>query len=539
MWALSGDPDAHDPPARRPAQHHVPGPRRPAPGRGRHRRAPRAAGLPRPDRGAPHRRVRARPSVRARCSRWSAGWSGSRSCRVLLAAIHPALLLLLVGRGPAAPGRGVAAQGREAHRGGGRLPRPARPPPLHGRDLDRRPARRSASPATRPTWSRRRRTAWGSWFAPIRVTHLASAAWLSLAWAVFSLAFVAAVAWVATGLDAQPGRGGPRADRRRPALGVRRIRGRRARLPARHLARLRPAARLARGLRRRAERPRRPVRRPTGSTDGIRFEGVSFAYPGTTREVLQRRRPHRSRPAASSRSSARTAPASRPWSSCWPGCTRRRRAASPPTVSTSAASTSRSGASAWPAPSRTSPASSSSPRPPSGSATSRAATTGSRSAPPSTGPGRHRWSTTCATASTPSSGPRGTSGVDVSFGQWQKLALARGYMRPEPLLLMLDEPTAALDAETEHALFERFAAGAREADDERPGHGPGLPPVLDGADGRPDRGPRRGAGRRGRQPRGADAPGPAPTPSCTPSRPVPTPDPRPEPRAPRGRRFRA
>ena len=59
-------------------------------------------------------------------------------------------------------------------------------------------------------------------------------------------------------------------------------------------------------------------------------------------------------------------------------------------------------------------------------------------------------------------GPSWETGVDVSFGQWQKLALARGYMRPEPLLLMLDEPTAALDAETEHALFERFAAGARE-----------------------------------------------------------------------------
>jgi ATP-binding cassette subfamily B protein len=53
-------------------------------------------------------------------------------------------------------------------------------------------------------------------------------------------------------------------------------------------------------------------------------------------------------------------------------------------------------------------------------------------------------------------------GVEVSFGQWQKLALARGFMRDEPLLLVLDEPTAALDAETEHALFERFAEAARE-----------------------------------------------------------------------------
>ena len=53
-------------------------------------------------------------------------------------------------------------------------------------------------------------------------------------------------------------------------------------------------------------------------------------------------------------------------------------------------------------------------------------------------------------------------GVDLSFGQWQKLALGRGFMRDEPLVLVLDEPTAALDAETEHALFERYAAAARE-----------------------------------------------------------------------------
>ena len=39
-------------------------------------------------------------------------------------------------------------------------------------------------------------------------------------------------------------------------------------------------------------------------------------------------------------------------------------------------------------------------------------------------------------------------------------------MRDEPLLLVLDEPTAALDAETEHALFERYAAGARGSTDD-------------------------------------------------------------------------
>src|SRR5580704_3230621 len=58
-------------------------------------------------------------------------------------------------------------------------------------------------------------------------------------------------------------------------------------------------------------------------------------------------------------------------------------------------------------------------------------------------------------------GPTWPSGVELSFGQWQKLALARGFMRDQPLLLVLDEPTAALDAETEHALFEHYAAAAR------------------------------------------------------------------------------
>lgn len=53
------------------------------------------------------------------------------------------------------------------------------------------------------------------------------------------------------------------------------------------------------------------------------------------------------------------------------------------------------------------------------------------------------------------------AGTDLSFGQWQKLAVARGLMRGEPLLRVLDEPSAALDAETENQLFERYAATAR------------------------------------------------------------------------------
>jgi ATP-binding cassette subfamily B protein len=64
-------------------------------------------------------------------------------------------------------------------------------------------------------------------------------------------------------------------------------------------------------------------------------------------------------------------------------------------------------------------------------------------------------------------GPTWPGGVEVSFGQWQKLALGRGFMRDEPLLLVLDEPTAALDAETEHALFERYSAAVRSPNNGR------------------------------------------------------------------------
>jgi ATP-binding cassette subfamily B protein len=62
--------------------------------------------------------------------------------------------------------------------------------------------------------------------------------------------------------------------------------------------------------------------------------------------------------------------------------------------------------------------------------------------------------------------PIGTSfanGTELSGGQWQKLALGRAMMRPAPLLLILDEPTASLDASAEHALFERHAAASRRA----------------------------------------------------------------------------
>jgi ATP-binding cassette, subfamily B, bacterial len=46
--------------------------------------------------------------------------------------------------------------------------------------------------------------------------------------------------------------------------------------------------------------------------------------------------------------------------------------------------------------------------------------------------------------------------VDLSGGEWQKVALARAYLR-DAQLLILDEPTAALDARSEYDVFQRFA----------------------------------------------------------------------------------
>ncbi len=53
-------------------------------------------------------------------------------------------------------------------------------------------------------------------------------------------------------------------------------------------------------------------------------------------------------------------------------------------------------------------------------------------------------------------GRRFEGGVDLSGGQWQKIALARAYLR-DAQVLILDEPTASLDARAEHEVFERFA----------------------------------------------------------------------------------
>ena len=64
-------------------------------------------------------------------------------------------------------------------------------------------------------------------------------------------------------------------------------------------------------------------------------------------------------------------------------------------------------------------------------------------------------------------GVKWADGIGLSGGQWQRLALARGQMRSAPLLMILDEPTASLDAHSERAMFQRFAQIADAAGEAR------------------------------------------------------------------------
>ena len=56
---------------------------------------------------------------------------------------------------------------------------------------------------------------------------------------------------------------------------------------------------------------------------------------------------------------------------------------------------------------------------------------------------------------------RELGGTDLSEGQWQRTALARGSMRTDPLFFVLDEPTASLDAHSEEAVFRGYMERAR------------------------------------------------------------------------------
>jgi ATP-binding cassette, subfamily B, bacterial len=378
---------------------------------------------------------------------------------ILLAAIHPALLLLLVSALPllAVAVRRPKVEKRVEERvaSHGRLARHlftvAATPPA-GKEV--RVAGNQADLAGR------RHTAWAAWFEPIRTTNLASAAWLSLAWAVFGAAFVAAVVWVVTGLDRGPGAvvlvltaGGRLSAYVGSAVGeLGFLRG----IWLDSAQRLAWLEDLAARQNAHADEPV-----PEQLSEGIRFEGVSFVYPGTSREVLEDvdlMLPAGSVVAVVGENGAGKSTLVKLLARMYTPTSGRITADGVDIGHVDVEQWRERLAGAFQDFARleflaaTTVGLGDEPRRDDraavGSAVDRAGAT------PVVDDLRQGLDTQL--------GPSWDGGVDVSFGQWQKLALARGYMRPEPLLLMLDEPTAALDAETEHALFEQFALGARK-----------------------------------------------------------------------------
>jgi ATP-binding cassette subfamily B protein len=381
---------------------------------------------------------------------------------ILLAAIHPALLLLLPAAVPlllvAVWRPKVEKRAEEKVASDARL----------GRHLFQIATTASAGKEIRVTGNQRdlverRRDAWGRYFALVKVTQLVTAAWTAAAWTIFALAFVAAVTWVATGLDAGPGSvvlvltaGGRLSAYVGSAVGeLGFLRG----------IWLDSAQRLA-WLEDFAARQNQHTDQPAPDRleRGLAFEKVSFVYPGTTKAVLEDvdlLLPAGSVVAVVGENGAGKSTLVKLLARMYNPTSGR--------VTADGVDIGRMDVTQWRE--RLSGAFQDFARLEFVAAT----TVGLGDQPrrddrEAVGSAVDRAGATTLVDDLRKGldtqlGPSWDDGVDVSFGQWQKLALARGYMRPEPVLLMLDEPTAALDAETEHALFEQFAVGAREAND--------------------------------------------------------------------------
>ena len=387
---------------------------------------------------------------------------------VLLVSVHPALALLVLFALPTvATASWRPAVERSAQERGAAASRLARH--LFATMTTAAPAKEVRLAGIGPALVGRRRESWERWYALISRARLASAAWHTLAWAVFGAGYVGAIVFVASGLHA-------------PAGSVLLVLAAGARLSAYvgatvgEIGFLRgiwmDGARRLAWLEDYAAALDAPADLPVPDRlrEGIRFDRVSFAYPGTDRLVL--REVSLNLPAGAVIAIVGDNGAGK--STLVKLLCQLYRPTSG-TILVDGDDLTRMPAPAWRA--RLAGAFQDFFR----FELAAGQTVGLGDVPriddePSVRSALHRAGATDVVELLPAGlatqlGPTWPDGVEVSFGQWQKLALARGFMRDEPLVLILDEPTAALDAQTEHALFERYAAALRETARDGAGYG--------------------------------------------------------------------
>jgi ATP-binding cassette subfamily B protein len=383
----------------------------------------------------------------------------------LLASIHPALVLLIVFAIPtvlAATSRPATERAIEERN----APHDRRARHLFLLGTTASPGKEVRVAGMGTVLVRRRRAEWERWYAPVGSARMVSAWWNALAWAVFGTAYVGAIAFVAAGLSASAGSvllvlaAGARLSQYVGAAvgelgflrGIWLDSGRRLCWLEDYAAAL-------------VERADLPV--PERLQHGIRFDHVSFRYPGTDRVVLNDvdldLRAGSVVAIVGDNGSGKTTLVKLLCRMYAPTSGR---------IEVDGVDLARIPADAWRArvagafqdffrfefQARTSVGLGDEARLEDRVAVGTAVTRA----------GANDVIDRLASGLDTQLGATWDDGVEVSYGQWQKLALARGFMRDTPLLLVLDEPTSALDAETEHGLFERYAHESR---------GGGAPPA--------------------------------------------------------------
>ena len=217
----------------------------------------------------------------------TAGWILRLGVTIaLLASIHPALALLAALRAADRAHLDVASRRRARGAGARRAVVAARRAICSRWRRRRRRERKCACSASAAGWSTQRREAWERWYGPVAAARWGSAVWHTLAWAVFGAAYVGAIVFVATRATSTPG-------------DVLLVLAAGSRLSA-YIGATVGEIGFLRGVWMDGSRrlawledyaasltvDGRPRRCPRAVRDGIRFDHVSFSYPGTSRVVL-------------------------------------------------------------------------------------------------------------------------------------------------------------------------------------------------------------------------------------------------------------